>query len=150
MFTHSIIFEFARPRGPSNSKIIEWVNIFTDPTYTLYRNWWYAHFHFWLWSRFEWEPLKLHRQMIPDYLALDVCVKISKAQLCSSIRGCHANFLLKSTLFKEPAWQPLIKQENCSSSILDPPTRAFKWSINCLYTIKKCWFYRVSHIITHP
>ena len=104
-----------------------------------------------LWSRFVWEPLKLHKQMMPHFLALDVGVKICQAQLCSSIRGCHATFLVKNTLFKEEvAWQPLKELQICSSSILDPPTRAFKWGIVCLSTIitfeeirgciKKCLF----------
>ena len=100
---------------------------------------------------FDREPLKLDKQMIPHFLALDVGFKISQAQLCSSIRECHTTFLVKNTLFKEEvAWQPLIEQESCPSSILDPPTRAFKWDIVCLSTIisfeeirgyvKKCLF----------
>ena len=65
--------------------------------------------------------------MIPHFVALDVGSKISQAQLCSSIRGCHATFLLKNTLFKEEvAWQPLIEQEGCSPSMLEARTRAFK------------------------
>ena len=123
-------------------------------TYTLYHNWSNTHFHFLLYSRFEWEPLELRKQMIPHFLALDVGLKISQAQLCSSIRGCHATFLVKNTLFKgEVAWQPLKELQSCSSSILVPPTRAFKWGIVCLSTIitfeytssyvKNCWFYIV-------
>ena len=46
------------------------------------------------------EPLKLHKQMIPHLLAIDVGVKISQAQLCTFIRGFHATFLVKTTLFK--------------------------------------------------
>ena len=122
--------------------------------YTLYRNWWYAHFHFLLLRQFKWEPLELHEQMIPHFLALDVGVKISQAQLCTSIRDCHATFLVKNTLFKgEVAWQPLKELQISSSSILEPPTRAFKWDIVCLSPIitfkvisdvvKKCWFYIV-------
>ena len=99
-------------------------------------------------SRIEWEPLEL------CILAPDVGLKISQAQLCSSIRDCHATFLVKNTIFKgEVAWQPLKELQICSSSILDPPTRAFKWDIVCLSTIitfeeirgyvKKCWFYIV-------
>ena len=103
--------------------------------YTLLRIWRYAHFHFLLQSRFEWEPLELHKQMIPHFLALDVRVIIFQAQLCTSIRGCHATFLVKNTLFKgEVEWQPLKEMQICSSSILDPPTRAFKWCIVCLST----------------
>ena len=120
-------------------------------SYTLYRNWSNTHFHFLLYSRFEWEPLELRKQMIPHFLALDVGLKISQAQLCSSIRDCHATFLVKNTLFKEEvAWQPLKELQSCSSSILEAPTRAFKWSIVCLFTIttfeeisdyvKKCLF----------
>ena len=46
--------------------------------------------------------------MIPLFLALDVGVKISQAQLCTSIRDCHTIFLVKNTLFKgEVASQPL-------------------------------------------
>ena len=92
--------------------------------------------------------------MIPHFLALDVGVIISQAQLCTSIRGCHATFLVKNTLFKgEVAWQPLKELQSCSSSILEAPTRAFKWGMVCLSTIiafeeisgyvKKCWFYIV-------
>ena len=116
--------------------------------YTLYRNWSNAHFHFLPYSRFEWEPLKLRKQMVPHFLAFDVSFKICKAQLCSSIRGCHATFLVKNTLFKgEVAWK------SCKSVLLvfwNPPTRACKWDIVCPSTIitfeeirgyvKKCLF----------
>ena len=109
-------------------------------------------------SRFEREPLKLHKQMTPYFLALDVGSKISQAQLCSFIRGCHTTFLLKNTLFKEEvAWQPLIKQEGCSPSMLEVCTKAFKWGIvwfSIINTpediggyIKKCWFYLVKTYI---
>ena len=92
--------------------------------------------------------------MIPHFIALDVGFKISQAQVCTSFRGCHATFLVKKTLFKgEVAWQPLKELQSCSSSILEPPTRAFKWDIVYLFTIitfgeksgyaKKCWFYIV-------
>ena len=122
--------------------------------YTLSRNSAYTPSAILLQRGFDREPLKLHKQMIPHLLALDVGVKICQAQLCSSIRGCHATFLVKNTLFKgEVAWQPLKELQICSSSILDPPTRAFKWGIVCLSTIitfevisdyvKKCWFYIV-------
>ena len=50
--------------------------------------------------RFDREPLKLQKQMIPHFLALDVGIKICQAQLFSSIRGCHATVLVKNTLFK--------------------------------------------------
>ena len=74
--------------------------------------------------------------MIPHFLVLDVGVKICQAHLCSSIKGCHATFLVKNTLFKgEVAWQSLKKLDSFSSSILDPSTRAFKWGIVCLSTI---------------
>ena len=53
-------------------------------TYTLLRIWWYAHSHFLLWRQFEWEPLKLHKKIIPHLLTLDVGVKICQARLCSS------------------------------------------------------------------
>ena len=46
------------------------------------------------------ENLELHKPMIPHFLALDVGVKISQAQLCTSIRGCFATFLVKNTLFE--------------------------------------------------
>ena len=73
--------------------------------------------------------------MIPHLLALDVGVKICQAQLCTSIRGCHATFLVKNTLFKEEvAWQSLKELQICSSSILEPLTRTFKWGIVCLCT----------------
>ena len=74
--------------------------------------------------------------MIPYFLALDVGVKISQAKLCSSIRDSHATFLVKNTLFKgEVTWQPLKELHICSSSILDLPTRAFKWGVVGLSTI---------------
>ena len=61
--------------------------------------------------------------MIPYFLALDVGVKICQAQRCSSIRGCHAIFLVKNTLFKgEVVWQPLKEQQICSCNIFEPPT----------------------------
>ena len=105
-------------------------------TYTLSHNSSYTPSAILLWRGFDREPLKLHKQMIPHFLALDVGVKICQAQLCSSIRGCHATFLVKNTLFKgEVAWQPLKELQSCSSSILVPPTRAFKWGIVCLSTI---------------
>ena len=89
-----------------------------------------------LWSRFVWEPLKLHKQMIPHFLPLDVGVKLCQTQLCSFISGCHATFLVKNTLFKgEVALQPLKDMQISSSSISDQPTRAFKWGIVCLSTI---------------
>ena len=73
--------------------------------------------------------------MIPHFVALDASLQISQAQLCSYIRDCHTTFLLKNTLFKEEVvWQPLIEQESCSFSILEPLTRAFKWSIVGLST----------------
>ena len=104
--------------------------------YTLYGNWSNTHFHLLLYSRFAWEPLELREQLIPHFLALDVGLKKSQAQLCSPIMGCHATFLVKNTLFKgEVAWQPLKELQSCSSSILIPPTRAFKGGIVCLSTI---------------
>ena len=35
MFTHSNKFEFDRPRGLSNSNLVEWVNIFSESTYII-------------------------------------------------------------------------------------------------------------------
>ena len=35
MFTHSNKFEFAGPRGLSNSNLLEWVNVFAEPTYII-------------------------------------------------------------------------------------------------------------------
>ena len=59
--------------------------------------------------------------MIPYFVALDVIFKICQAQLCSVIRDCHPTILLKNTLFEEEvAWQPLVEQECCSFSILEP------------------------------
>ena len=90
-------------------------------------------FEYFVKSEFEWEPLMLDKRMIPYLKGLDVSVKISQEQLCSSIRDNHATFLVKNTLFKEEvAWQPLKELQICSSSILVPLTRAFKWSIVCL------------------
>ena len=64
-------------------------------------------FNFWalfhlvrLEGRLAFCALELHKQMIPHFLALDVGVVISQAQLCTFIRGCHATFLVKNTLFK--------------------------------------------------
>ena len=103
-------------------------------------------------SGFERELLKLHKQMISHFVALDVGYIICQVQLCNCIRGCHATFLLKNTLFKqEVAWQPLRERQGCSPSMLGPHIRAFKWSIVCFSTIspcedisgyvQKCWFY---------
>ena len=78
-------------------------------------------------SGFERELLKLHKQMISHFVALDVGYIICQVQLCNCIRGCHATFLLKNTLFKqEVAWQPLREQQGCSPSMLGPHIRAFK------------------------
>ena len=66
-------------------------------------------------SGFEREPLKLGKQMIPHFVALDIGSKICRVQQYSFIRGCHTTFLLKSTLFKgEVVWQPLVEQQDCS------------------------------------
>ena len=87
-------------------------------------------------SGFEREPLKLRKQMISHFVALDVGSKICQVQLCSSIRSCHRTFLLKSTLFKgEVVWQPLVEQQDCSPSTLESRIRAFKWGIVCFSTI---------------
>ena len=59
-------------------------------------------------SGFERELLKLYKQMISHFVALDVGYIICQVQLCNCIRGCYAIFLLKNTLFKqEVVWQPL-------------------------------------------
>ena len=93
-------------------------------------------FEYFVKSRFEWELLMLDKQMILYLKALDVGIKICQEQPCISIRDDHATFLVKNTLFKEEvAWQPLKELESCSSSILNPPTRAFQWEIVCLSTI---------------
>ena len=90
-------------------------------------------------SGFEREPLKLGKQMIPHFVALDVGSKICQVQQYSFIRGCHTTFLLKSTLFKEEvAWQPLVEQQDCSPSTLESRIRAFKWGIVCFSTIIPC------------
>ena len=107
--------------------------------YTLSRNSSYTPSAILLWRGFDREPLKLHKQMIPHLLALDVGIKICQAQLCSSIRGCHATFFLKNTLFKgEVVWQPLREQQSCSPSMLDPWIRAFIWGIIYFSTITPC------------
>ena len=96
----------------------------------------------------------LDKQMIPHLKGLDIGVKICQEQLCSSISDDHATFLVKDTLFKEEvAWQPLKELESCSSSILEPLSRAFMWVIICLSTtigcgeiksnVKKCQSYVV-------
>ena len=90
-------------------------------------------------SEFEREPLKLHKQMIPHFVALDVDSVICQVQLLSFIRNCHTTFLLKNTLFKgEVVWQPLVEQQDCSPSMLEARTRAFKWGIVCFSTIIPC------------
>ena len=61
----------------------------------------YGGFEYFVKSGFDREPLKLHKQMIPHFLALGVGVKIYQGQLYSSIRDDHATFLVKNTLFKE-------------------------------------------------
>jgi len=87
-------------------------------------------------SGFEREPLKLCKQMISHYVALDVGSKICQVQLCSSIMSCHRTFVLKSTLFKgKVEWQLLVEQQDCSPSILESQIRAFKWGIGCFSTI---------------
>ena len=58
-------------------------------------------FEYFVKSGFYRQPLKLHEQMIPHFLAHDVGLKISQAQLCSSIKDEHATFHVKNTLFKE-------------------------------------------------
>ena len=109
-------------------------------------------------SGFEREPLKLGKQMIPHFVALDVGSKICQVQQYSSIRGCHKTFLLKSTLFKgEVAWQPLTERQGCSLCILEPHIRAFKWGTVCFSAIipfedisgyvQKSWFYLVKMYI---
>ena len=78
-------------------------------------------------SGFEREPLKLGKQIIPHFVALDVDSKICQVQQYNSIRSCHTTFLLKSTLFKgEVAWQPLTERQGCSLCILEPHIGAFK------------------------
>ena len=65
--------------------------------------------------------------MIPHFVALDVWLKISQAHWFSFIRGCHATFLLKNTLFKEEvAWQPLIELQGFTPNMLEAHIRAFK------------------------
>ena len=61
----------------------------------------YGGFEYFVKSEFDREAFKLHKQMIPHFLALDVWLKIPQAMLCSSIRDNHATFLVKNTLFKE-------------------------------------------------
>ena len=69
-------------------------------TYTAAHIYPYGGFEYFVKSGFDRELLKLHKQMIPHFLALDVGVKMCQAQLGSSIRDCHATFLVKNTLFK--------------------------------------------------
>ena len=109
-------------------------------------------------SGFEREPLKLGKQMIPHFVALDVGFKMCQVQQYSSIRGCHTTFLLKSTLFKgEVAWQPLTERQGYSLFILEQHIRAFKWGTVCFSAIipfedisgyvQKSWFYLVKMYI---
>ena len=130
------------------------LNLSLSNIYTADRMHWFSGFEYFVKSGFEREPLILDKQMIPHFKGLDVGFKISQEQPCSFIRDDHATFLVKNTLFKEEvAWQPLRKLQSCSPSILEPSTRAFKWSIVCLSTIigcgeikgnvKKCLFYVV-------
>ena len=87
-------------------------------------------------SEFEREPLKLGKQMIPHFVALVVGSKICQVQLFSSIRGCHATFLLKDPLFKgEVTWQSHIEQKSCSPNTSEPLLRAFKLGVTCFSTI---------------
>ena len=98
-----------------------------SPPYTLLRICSTPTFPIFNLSRFEKEPFKLHKQMIPKIVALDICYIICQVQLCSCIRDCHATFFLKNTLFKqEIAWQPLRERQSCSLSIMGPYIRAFK------------------------
>ena len=104
-------------------------------TYTLSRNSPYTPSAISLQREFDREPLKLHKQMIPHFLALDVGVKICQAQLCSSIRGCHTTSPLKSVFFtRKVAWQHLIKLHSWAWDILTPTSRAKKWGIIFLCT----------------
>ena len=109
-------------------------------------------------SGFEREPLKLGKQMIPHFVALDVGSKICQVQQYSFIKGCHTTFLLKSTLCKgEVAWQPLTERQGCSLYILELHIRAFKWGTVCFSAIipfedisgyvQKSWFYLVKMYI---
>ena len=70
-------------------------------TYTAAHMYPYGGFEYFVKSGFDREPLKLHKKTLPHSLALDVGLKISQAQLCSSIRDDHTTFLVKNTLFKE-------------------------------------------------
>ena len=69
-------------------------------TYTTAHMYPYGGFEYSVKSGFDREPLKLHKQMISHFLALDIGVKICQDELCSSIRGYQATFLVKNTLFK--------------------------------------------------
>ena len=71
----------------------------TNP-YTNAHMYTYDGFEYFVKSGFDREPLKLHKQMILQLLALDIRLKISQVQLCSFIRGCHTTSLVKNTLFK--------------------------------------------------
>ena len=110
--------------------------------------------HFLMKPVFSLKLMLVERQTIPCLNALVNGTKILEEQLYSSFRGCHATSPLKCVFFtRKVAWQPLKELQNCSSSILVPPTRAFKWGIVCLSTIitfeytssyvKNCWFYIV-------
>ena len=61
----------------------------------------YGGFEYFVKSGFDRESLKLRKQIIPHFLALGVRLKISQAQLRSSIRDDHATFLVKNILLNE-------------------------------------------------
>ena len=43
----------------------------------------------------------LDKQMMPHFKGLDIGLKISQEQPCTSIRDDHATFHVKNTLFRE-------------------------------------------------
>ena len=54
-----------------------------EPLYTAAHMYPYGGFEYFVKSGFDREPLKLYKQMIPYFLAHDIGLKISQAQLCS-------------------------------------------------------------------
>ena len=75
----------------------------------------------------------VERQALSHLHALVGGSKILEEQICSSFKGCHATFSLKSVFFtRKVGWQSLIKLQSWAWDILSPTSRAKKWGIICL------------------
>ena len=98
---------------------IQWYAIYSYPTFLIL-----------ILNEFVREPIKLQKQTIPHLKGL-ICGYLNfEEQACSSIRGRHATFQVKSVLFeKEVAWQPLIELHDSSPQFKQSSIGPFKWGI---------------------